>query len=190
MLNSLLLRFLNREAASPKSRAEEIMASLDIREGWAVADLGSGGGYFTFRFAAKVGKTGRVYAVDIRVKNLEFVKSQCRSRGLDNVIPVVARADGAVDLPLKGLDLIFVRNVFHHLPEPGRYFVGLTRFLKASGKVAIIEHRPTGGFSFVSLFKHHTPIGVIGQTMEEAGYSLEKSFDFLPAQTFSMFRAK
>ena len=72
MFTSLFLTLLNREAASPKSRSEQIMEALQVREGWAVADLGSGGGYFTLRFAKKVGPHGKVYAIDKRADYLEL----------------------------------------------------------------------------------------------------------------------
>lgn len=42
MLTSLFLFLLDREAASPESKSEQIVEALHIREGWAVADLGSG----------------------------------------------------------------------------------------------------------------------------------------------------
>src|SRR5262249_8042116 len=44
---------------------ERVIASLGLQPGAAVADLGSGGGYFTFRLARAVGPTGKVYAADV-----------------------------------------------------------------------------------------------------------------------------
>jgi len=89
-----------------------------------------------------------------------------------------------------GLDLVFIRNAFHHLPEPAKSFRNLKRFLKPDGKVAVIEHKPKAGFSFVAMFKHYTPVETILQTMEDAGYSLAQSFSFLPGQTFNLFGVK
>lgn len=189
MFTSFFLKMLNREAASPKHKAERIIESLQIREGYTVADIGSGGGYFAIKFAMKVGKTGKVYAVDTRSKYLDFVRYQAEREGLDNIMFVLAAEDG-IDLPETALDLIFARNVFHHLTKPGEYFCNLKRFLKASGKVAIIDHKPKGGFSFVSLFRHHTPEEVILQEMENAGYFLVESFDFLSEQAFNLFGVK
>ncbi|HPA72589.1 MAG TPA: hypothetical protein PKY31_09990, partial [Spirochaetota bacterium] len=45
----------NREAADSESMADRVVEALNVREGDTVADLGSGGGYFTVKFAAKVG---------------------------------------------------------------------------------------------------------------------------------------
>jgi predicted methyltransferase len=64
----------------------------------------------------------------------------------------------------------------------------MIRYLKPKAKIAIIDHRPKRGFGFISLFKHHTPGETVVREMERAGYSLTKSFDFLPDQTFNLFR--
>jgi arsenite methyltransferase len=189
MFTSLLLKMLNREASSPKSKPKEIIESLKIGEGYTIADIGSGGGYFTLEFARKVGGTGKVYAVDIQLKNLNLIRRQSEREGLGNIDFVLAKRDG-MDLPEASLDLAFVRNTFHHLPEPVKYFHDLKRFLKPGGKVAIIEHKPKGGFSFVAIFKHHTAIAEVVREMEEAGYFLVQSFDFLSEQTFNLFGVK
>jgi arsenite methyltransferase len=59
MFTSLFLKILNKEASSEKSKPADIIASLNIREENIIADIGSGGGYFTLAFAGKAGKTGR-----------------------------------------------------------------------------------------------------------------------------------
>jgi arsenite methyltransferase len=188
MFTSFFLKMLNREASSPRSRAEEILEQLHIREGQTIADIGSGGGYFTLAFAARAGKAGRVYAVDVKKKYLNFIRRQAEQAGLGNITFILA-AEGRIDLPEAGLDLVFARNVFHHLPEPGNFFAKLKRYFKPGGKVVIIEHKKKG-FGFVSLFGHHTTPETIVREMEKAGYITEASFDFLPDQTFTLFAMK
>lgn len=185
MFTSFFLKMLNKEASSPRSKSEEILEQLRIKEGQSIADIGSGGGYFALAFAARAGKTGRVYAVDVKKKYLDFIKRQAEQAGLGNITFILA-GEGKMDLPKAGLDLVFARNVFHHLPEPGNFFAKLKRYLKPGGKVAIIEHKKKG-FGFVSLFGHHTSRETIVRDMETAGYSKAKSFDFLPDQTFTLF---
>ncbi len=179
---------LNREASSARSKPEEILEQLHIREGQAIADIGSGGGYFTLAFARKTGKTGRVYAVDVKKKYLDFIRRQAVKEGLGNITFVLA-GEGGTDLPEAGPDLVFARNVFHHLPEPANYFAKLKKYLKPGGRVAIIEHKKKG-FGFIALFGHHTPREAIVREMEKAGYSRVESFDFLPDQTFTLFAVK
>lgn len=186
MFTSFFLNMLNREASSKQSRAEEVLERLHILEGQAVADIGSGGGYFTLAFSRMTGKTGRVYAVDVKKTNLSFIRRQAERAGLGNIVFVLADK-GMKGLPEAGLDLIFARNVFHHLPGPTDYFAGLKQFLKPDGRVAIIEHQKKG-FGFVSLFGHHTSQEAIAVKMKDAGYSRTESFDILPRQSFTLFK--
>jgi ubiquinone/menaquinone biosynthesis C-methylase UbiE len=186
MFTSFFLNILNKEASSTRSKPNEIIASLGVREGDVIADIGSGGGYFTLAFANKVGKAGRVYAVDVKPKYLEFIRRKAAQGGLDNVSCVLGSGSG-INLPEAGLDLVFARNMFHHLPDPADYFRVMIKYLKPGGKVAIIDHKPKRGLTFVALFKHHTAAETIVQEMKKAGYSLLKSFDFLPDQTFNLF---
>lgn len=145
-----------------------------------------GRGYFTLEFARRVGKSGWVFAVDDKRKYLDFIRRQSERAGLDNIEFILAES-GGVGLPASSVDLIFARNVFHHLPEPARYFRNLGDALKPAGRVAIIDHMPNRGLSFVSLFKHFTPVEKIRETMESAGYVLCESFNFLPGQSFLVF---
>jgi arsenite methyltransferase len=187
MFARFFMNMLNREAASPEGQAQRIIQSLQIQAGQAIADIGSGGGYFSLQFARRVGESGRVYAVDTESRFLDFIKRQAEEQGLDNVAFVLA-AEDEVELPEAGLDLIFTRDAFHHLPEPAAYFRNLKRFLKPGGRVAIIDYRPRRGLSFANLFGHYTPEETILQALGEAGYAVVESFDFLPRQSFNVFR--
>lgn len=186
MFTNLFLRMLNREASLPKKGSRAIVEKLSLSEGNAVADIGSGGGYFSLAFAQKVGKQGKVFAVDNKPKYLEFVRQRAETTGLNN-IEMVAIEDNEVSLAEASLDLVFARNVFHHLSDPEGYFHRIKNALKPDGKVAIVDHLPSGGFSFISIFKHFTPIEAIHKAMTSAGYHLVDSFDFLDGQSFTVW---
>ncbi len=188
MLTNLFLRMLNREASSPRRGAKRIIETLNPKEGMTVADIGSGGGYFSLAFAQKVGSGGKVYAVDRKPEYLDFVNGSAKAAGLKNIATAVARSDG-VPLPEATMDLVFARNVFHHLKDPERYFHAVRKVLKPGGRVVIIDHLPGRGFTFVNLFKHATPVEKICKAMESAGYRLAHSFDFLAGQSFTVWTA-
>jgi ubiquinone/menaquinone biosynthesis C-methylase UbiE len=179
----------NSKAADPKNKPDDILKALELQRGQNVTDIGSGGGYFVLRFAEIVGADGRVFAVDTDQTFLEFVKQSAKEKGLVNVEAVLAAKD-AVALPEKSIDLIFMRNVCHHLPERPEYFKKLKTALKTEGKIAIIEYRKAKGFSFHKMFGHYVPKEEIIKEMEEAGYQLEKDLDFLPEQSFTIFHVK
>lgn len=179
----------NREAAGSGSMADRVVDSLNLGEGDIVADLGSGGGYFTVKFAAKVGPRGRVYAVDVNRDMLKRVEELAREKGLLNVETVAAVEDGS-NLKPGSVDLVFVRNVYHHLPEQGKYFANLRAVLKPGGRVAIVEFQQDKGFTFSGLFGHQTPEAEVTALMEKAGYARKERFDFLPRQSFNIFTVK
>ena len=176
----------NRKASDPRNKPDEILKALGLKQGQKVADVGSGGGYFVLRFAETVGIEGRILAVDINQNFLEFIQNSAKEKGLVNVETVLTSKESAT-LPEKSLDLIFMRNVCHHLPDRVRYFKRLNDTLKTEGRVAIIEYRSSGGFSFHRMFGHHVSKETIIKEMEEGGYQLEKDLDFLPEQSFTMF---
>jgi ubiquinone/menaquinone biosynthesis C-methylase UbiE len=183
-------RMYNRRASGPKSRAEELIKSLELQSGQAVADIGSGGGYFSFRFAQIVGKTGKVYAVDTNLGALNYIRRESVARGVSNLATVAASEVFSV-IPRCSLDVVFLRNVYHHLDDPAEYFAEMRKLLKAEGKVVIIDYRGDGhGLSFYKLFKHSVTPQQVKEDMVEAGYMLESSFDYLPEQYFMIFKQK
>jgi len=173
--------FFNRDAAAPESKAEEVIRALDIKPGMQIADLGVGGGYFTLRFAQSVGREGKVYAVDINAELLEIVKSSVSKAGLKNVEYILAAEKDSM-LPAKSVDLVFVRNVFHHLPDQEEYFRNIKPKLRSGGRIAIIEYKKAAYYS-----GHETPEEVVIDIMRKAGFRLVKRYDFLEKQSFTVF---
>jgi arsenite methyltransferase len=179
------LKLLNRNAGSKRSRSEEILNRLKLRKGDTVADIGAGGGYFTLEFARRVGPSGMVYAVDVRLKFLDYVRNRAVKAGLGNVVPVLVRRDDFL-LPENGIDLFFFRNVYHHIERPVAYFQKLRPHLKKGGRIAVIDYRK--GKSWISLIGHSVNEQQLIQNMKMAGYSAVESHEFLPAQSFHVFQ--
>src|SRR6185295_7813183 len=74
---------------------ERVVEVLLLKPGDRVADLGAGGGYFTFRFAEAVGPTGRVYAVDIDPDMTDYLRTRAAEEGYGNVEVIAATADNS-----------------------------------------------------------------------------------------------
>ena len=182
-------KMFNKKASDPKNKPDQILEVLALQPGQNIADIGAGGGYFSLRFADAVGRKGKVYAVDTNPEFLEFIRNSAEKKGLKNVKTVLA-AEGKLTLPKKSLDFVFLRNVYHHLPNRVEYFRNLKGFLKPGSKVAIVEYKRGGLFSFHRIFGHYVYRETIVEEMEEAGYRLEKSYDFLPKQSFTIFSLK
>ena len=182
-------RLFNRTASDPKSKPDQILKTLALQQGQKIADIGAGGGYFSLRFADAVGKEGKVYAVDIDPEFLEFIRNCANEKGLYNVDAILA-TEGKLPLPERSLDVVFMRKVYHHLKSRVEYFRNLRRLLEPDGKIAIVEYKRGGFFSFRRIFRHYVPRETIVEEMEEAGYRLDKDFDFLPKQSFTIFSLK
>lgn len=163
---------------------ERVIAALGIEPGQRVADLGSGGGYFTFRLAEAVGPRGQVYASDVDSAMNADLENRARERGVDNIAMILAGYDDP-QLPEPPVHLIFTSNTYHHLENRTAYFAGARRYLRAGGRVAIIDY--SDAHWFPRFFKHSTPSEVIQREMEAAGYRLEQKHDFLPRQHFLVF---
>jgi predicted methyltransferase len=160
---------------------QRVVASLALAPGAKVADLGSGGGYFTFRLADAVGPGGRVYAVDVDQGLLDYVRGRARRGGYAQVETVLAAPDDP-RLP-EAVDLVFTCNTYHHLEDRPAYFRALRGRLRPGGRVAIVEYDGTGGL----FARHHfTAPEAILEEMAEAGYRLEKEHD-LERQSFLVF---
>ena len=177
---------LNKTASSNDSNPNQIIKTLSLRPGHFIADIGSGGGYFSLRFADSVGSKGKVYAVDVNPNFLGMIRNSADEKGLRNIETRTASED-SVDLPENTFDLIFARNVFHHLPDRVEYFKNLKKSLKNKGKIAIVEHKKGSFFNFRWLFGHYVDKKVISKEMKQAGYSVDNEFDFLKNQSFTIF---
>ncbi len=164
--------------------SDRVLSSLNIKEGDTIADIGSGGGFFVFEFAQRVRPQGLVYAVDTNEELLAHIKKQQDKKSMKNIKTVRAKEDSP-NLPEKSCDLIFLRDVFHHLADPAAYFRLLIPCLKPEGKVAVIDWKPG---------EHHKGHSVsaeeIERVMTAAGYKKEQSFDFLEKHSFGIFVVK
>ncbi len=179
-------KMFNRKASDPRGKPDQVLKALDLKPGQNIVDIGAGGGYYSLRFAETVGEKGQVYSIDTNQELTEAVKLYAKEKGLGNVKTVLV-AEGKLDLPKKSADWIFMRNVCHHLSDRLEYFKKLEAVLKPDGKVAVIDYKKTKSFSFHRIFRHYVPQETIVKEMEEAGYQLEESFDFLPEQSFTIF---
>lgn len=165
-------------------QVDRVIATLAIKLGMRVADLGAGSGLFSIPLGRAVGPTGKVYAIDIDPGLLTIVADKARTGGIGSVQTVVAGAtDPRVPEPV---DLIFICDTMHHLPNQAEYVKQLTALLRPGGRVAVIDFRegrwPDGHESF-----RITPAQV-DAWMKAAGLTLDASHDFLATNFFQVYR--
>jgi ubiquinone/menaquinone biosynthesis C-methylase UbiE len=156
---------------------ERVIQALELSPGQAVADLGSGGGYFTFRLAEAIGPGGTVYAIDIDRGLNDYVRRRAAREGRANIAVIQAEPNDP-RIPAGGVDLIFTCNTYHHIDDRKAYFARARQSLREGGRLAIIDYHDKHGSS---------PADVIRSEMEAAGYRLERQHDFLTRQNFLVF---
>jgi len=163
---------------------EKVIESLAIKPGEEVADLGAGGGYFTFRLAKAVGPNGTVYAIDVDPDMVQLLEKEAKDKDIRNVDVIRARPDNPL-LQSKSVDLIFTVDTYHHLNDRVNYFARAKKFLRPNGRIAIIDFNRNAWLE--GLWRHYTPTEFIKREMENAGYRLQKEYDFLERQSFLIF---
>lgn len=166
-------------------RPKVVIESLNITSGSRAADLGAGGGYFTFPLAQAVGPEGRVYAVDIDERSLHVIREEGTNRGgLPPNIDLILASPDDPRLPQDGVDLIFTCNTYHHLSNRSAYMKALVRYLRPGGRIAVIDYTPSGWAWF---FGHATAKEAVREEMAAAGYRLVQDFPILEKQHFQVF---
>jgi ubiquinone/menaquinone biosynthesis C-methylase UbiE len=157
------------------AKRDEIVAALGLRPGMAVADVGAGTGLFTRLLAAKVGKTGRVYAVDIAPRFLAHIASEAKKHGQSQVVTVQG-SQLSTNLPRESVDLVFLCDVYHHLENPEKTLASIRLALKAAGKLVVIDFDRVEGRSAEFVLKHvRAGQDVFRKEIEAAGFSFEPS---------------
>ena len=128
----------------------DIMAFTGVREGWRIADVGPGAGYYTRLFSVAVGESGRVYAVD------RPNSAPDRPRAILAVAPqytnITVLQDGYQGWNAgEPLDAVFVSQIYHDwfYPQLNLDVPALNRqifdALKPGGVYVIIDHAAVAG---------------------------------------------
>lgn len=122
-------------------RPAELVAALGVRPGMSVADVGTGTGYLLPHLSRAAGPEGRVFAVDVSMKMLEWVRARAEREGLLNVATVTA-SGAASGLAEASVDRAILVNVWHHVEHPEAYALDLFRSLRTGGVLFVVEARP------------------------------------------------
>ena len=179
---------LDDPARDAYQKPDEVLKALDLRPGEVVADIGSGSGYFSLRFARAVGETGRVYAVDVSPDMIRHLNRRIRDAGIRNVVPVLSDPDNPL-LPDAAVDRFVIVDTWHHIQDQPRYLLLLKRMLKPGGRVIHIDFKkqdlPVGPPPGMKIARED-----LVKQMEAAGFRLAAEHVFLPYQYFLVFTVR
>jgi len=110
----------------------------DLRSGMVFMDIGCGDGFFTILAAKKVGKNGKVYAVDIDASAIEKLKQKAKAEGLSNITVKVSKAEEVVFC--RGCaDYVFFSMDLHDFSDPAKVLQNAKEMMKTGGRLIDLD---------------------------------------------------
>jgi len=186
-VSSYVERF-EKEGREVYDQREAIIEATGVKPGMVVADIGAGTGLFTRIFSEKVGKKGRVFAVDIARSFVNRIVLAARKDGIDNIVGVICD-DKSTTLPPNSIDLAYICDTYHHFEFPQRTLASLHSALKDGGRMVVVDFEREAGKSSAWIISHvRAGKRVFQKEIEEAGFELMESPSLLKDNYCLIFR--
>ncbi len=132
--------WLDRPERYVEEAPQLLIASLGLKPGMVVADIGAGSGYLSFPIAQNVAPKGKVLAVEIQQEMLDIIIRKRNNGKVKNVETVLGTTTDP-KLPTRGVDLIFMVDVYHEFDKPYEMTENMIKGLKKGGKLVFVEYR-------------------------------------------------
>jgi arsenite methyltransferase len=166
-------------------KPDAVISEIGIKPGMTVADLGAGTGYFSVRLAKAVGDNGRVLAIDVEPKLVDYMKERATKAKLTQVVAVLAPTDDP-KLPAAGVDCVLIVDTWHHIDDRLHYVAKLAAGLKPGGRVAVVDFKK-GDFPVGPPDAHKLTAEEIIAEFASAGWKKVTQSDELPYQYVLVF---
>ena len=115
-----------------------ILEEAGINTGFQVLDYGCGPGSYIVPLAKLVGKSGKIYALDVHPLAIKMVQSIAERKKLENIETILS--DRKTALPDSSLDTILLYDVLHDLDNQNEVLEELYRVLKPDGILSSSDH--------------------------------------------------
>jgi ubiquinone/menaquinone biosynthesis C-methylase UbiE len=179
--------WLERSTRQQEEDAEAAIAALPLSPGSAVADIGAGSGYYTFRIARRVPQ-GKVYAVEVQDEFVASLKARVQREGASNVT-VIKGGEQHPNLPDSSLDLAIMVDVYHELAYPQEMLQAVHKALRPGGKLLLLEYRAEDPAIPIKAL-HKLSVAQAKKELAASGFLLAENREFLPIQHYLLFRKK
>lgn len=131
----MALTFKIRDFFRPR---KDVVKEVGIKEGFQVLDYGCGSGSYMKAVIELVGKSGKLYALDVNPTAIEMIKQIALKNHLTNVETILT--DCNTGLPDNSIDVVLLYDVLHDLTDPQRVLKELYRVLKPNGILSLSDH--------------------------------------------------
>lgn len=176
--------WLDRSTRQEEENSSLAVDLMKFPAGAAVADIGAGTGYYSFKIAEKV-KQGKVFAVEIQDRFIEILNERISSKAIKNV-EVIKGGTQSPNLPSNSIDYALMVDVYHELEYPQEMLKAIRQSLKPGGKLILMEYRAEDE-SIQIIPLHKTSIKQLKKELEANGFKLVGQSDSLPIQHLLFF---
>lgn len=114
---------------------------MGLHEGMKVGEFGAGSGHYTRAVAAIVGRSGRVYAIDVQEELLKHLKLNSHEQHQHIIETIWGDIEkvGGTKLRAASLDAIILANTFFQIENRFGLLAEIKRTLKSGGKLLVID---------------------------------------------------
>lgn len=150
---------------------------LAVADGDSVADVGCHEGYFSFHLSEKVGRAGRIYAVDVEAYRLDALKVHLRDRKVTNIEAILGEYDNP-KLPENSLDAVIIMDTYHEMEAYKTILSHIKKALKSTGRLLILEKlkKHKRDKDRIEQIKAHTISSkYVKKELEDAGFEIIES---------------
>jgi predicted methyltransferase len=152
---------LDRPGRERDERTDLLVEALPVETDDAVADIGAGTGYFSFRVAERV-PNGVVYAVDIQQEMLDEIERRKRER-------------------------VFIVDAYHEFSHPREMGEAMYKALRPGGQLIVVEDRAEVSPRSSGAL-HNMTEAQARKEITASGFRWLRTESFLPQQHFLVFQ--
>lgn len=173
-------------------KTSKIITALNLKPGEKIADIGSGPGYYTFKFSELVGDKGRVFAIDTVKEHLNYVNNVSQKYDIDNVETIHTSGD-TIGVSANQADVAFLCSLYHNLyamskgDEINSFVVSIKNALKKNGTLIVVDNALVQG----SELPYHGPYiakELIIAQFKYYGFRLVRDDAFIPQRYILVFK--
>ena len=178
------ISWLERPEREKEERVTLLLKNMDLKQGMVVADIGAGSGYHAVRMSKMVGE-GKIYAVDVEPKMIEYLDKRIKDEHLINIKTVLGK-EQSVGLSPASIDIMLMVDVYHELSFPYEIGRSMLEALKPGGKLFLIEYRAEDSSVPIKQVHKMTQKQAVKE-LKAAGFSFAKNIENLPWQHCLVF---
>ena len=167
-------------------KPEELLDLLGIKEGDVVADIGAGAGFFSLRAAERVGRTGRVLAVDVQPEMIDGLEMMIKRFGHENIVPILGDVDDP-KLPADSVDHVLIVISYHEFSHPVEMMRHIRKAMKRDAQMLIVEYKAETLDSRVDPL-HKMSEAEIMREIPALGFRRDRVIDIIPSQHVFVFK--